>query len=162
HLWRQYEAWVLRHEEHVLANDAAGAQVARANAADVRRKIEAARTLDISPQTLTLQAAVGGQPYVAEVPEPFKQGIASLAREPADRRARYAYAELAYSWTDPVFGEFDAARRAAEDLCLATDEASWKWAFDADETAGRWRESIRGRFVWVRGAIVSWHHGSHL
>ena len=88
HLWRQYEAWTLRHEQHILAGDSDGAKIARANAAEVRRKIEAARTLDISPQTLTLQAAVGGQPYADVVPEAFKLGVAALAREPAASRAK--------------------------------------------------------------------------
>lgn len=88
HLWRQYEAWVLRHEQHMLANDSDGAKIARANAAEVRRKIEAARTLDISPQTLAIQPAVGGQAYTATVPEAFKIGIESLAREPAASRAK--------------------------------------------------------------------------
>jgi len=88
HLWRQYETWVLRHEQQILANDVDGAKVARANAAEVRRKIAAARTLDISPQTIAIQSAVGGQPYTAMVPETFKIGIESLAREPAASRAK--------------------------------------------------------------------------
>ena len=50
-------AWVLRHEQHILANDLEG-EDHRANAAEVRRKIEAALALpDIfTVQTLTLQA----------------------------------------------------------------------------------------------------------
>ena len=88
HLWRQYEAWVLRHEQPILANDADGAKIARANAAEVRRKIEAARTLDISPQTLTLQAAVGGQRYTREIPAAVKQGIIDLDRESPASRAK--------------------------------------------------------------------------
>jgi hypothetical protein len=88
HLWRQYEAWTLRHEQHILAGDTDGAKIARANAAEVRRKIEAARTLDISPQTLAIQSAIGGQPYKLIVPESFKLGIDSLAREPAASRAK--------------------------------------------------------------------------
>ena len=104
HLWRQYEAWVLRHEEHILANDSDGAKVARANAAEVRRKIEAARTLDVSPQTLALQAAAGGHSYSNEIPESVKLGIASLVREPAASRARL--------WADlrAAHGDTEASR----------------------------------------------------
>ena len=271
HLWRQYEAWVLRHEEHILANDADGAKVARATAAEVRRKIEAARTLDISPQTLTLQAAVGGQPYTAEVPEPLKLGIASLAREPAASRAKmwsslraangdtdasrllwcraliewvagdpvprlpvardliplvgdgfairpaelnflamlakhlpppdkkdiigpllthvlrqrlkaevvaaslspisselhrgqtYPFTEVVYRFTGPRFPlteGVETGRRMIEDLCFASDEASWKraWALYAGSIPCGLEGIIRTTYRW---RILDWHRGAH-
>ncbi len=266
HLWRQYEAWVLRHEEHILANDADGAKVARTTAAEVRRKIEAARTLDISPQTLALQAAVGGQPYTAEVPEPLKLGIASLAREPTASRAKlwaslraangdadasrllwcraliewvagdpvprlpvardliplvgdgfavrpaelnflamlakhlppaskaevigplltkvlrnrlkaeeaasllepddhgrrpdYPYAEFLYPWAVSELADYDATRRAVEDLCFATDEARWKRALAVVSDG-----SLSPPWVWKsrrRDTLAAWHSGAHL
>ncbi len=93
HLWRQYEAWTLRHEQHILASDATGAGIARSHATEVRLRIEAARSLDIAPQTLALQAAVGGRPWTAELPASFKAGIAHVAsKPPADRAKEWATA----------------------------------------------------------------------
>ncbi|MBM3982442.1 MAG: hypothetical protein FJ304_19660 [Planctomycetes bacterium] len=103
HLWRQYEAWTLRHEELILANDTEGAKLARASAGEVRRKIEAARMLDIAPQTLTLQAAVGGQPYVAAVPARIKQGMDALGAASAANRAKvWADERAATGDTEPT------------------------------------------------------------
>ncbi|HJZ56970.1 MAG TPA: hypothetical protein VKE74_18520, partial [Gemmataceae bacterium] len=60
HIWREYEAWVLRFEQLTLAGDADGARAVRAKATDARRRIEAARRLDVTPQTLALPSGVGG------------------------------------------------------------------------------------------------------
>ncbi len=266
HLWRQYEAWTLRHEQHILAGDTDGAKVARANASEARRKIEAARVLDIAPQTLTLQAAVGGQPYTAEVPASFKAGIRNVAGKPSADRAKewtatrdaagdteankllwcralvewtaadpltrlpvardliplvtdglafrpaemnflamlarhlppaskaevigplltkvlrnrleaeeaasllepddhgrrpdYPYAEFLYPWTEDELAQYDWKRRAAEDLCFATDEASWKRAL-AIVSGG----SLSPLWVWksrLRDTLAAWHSGAHL
>jgi Caspase domain len=91
HLWRQYEAWTLRFEQAVIAGDADGAKNARAKAGDLKRQIEAARRFDISPQTLALQAALGGLPVPAEVPDAFRLGIEQVASAPdAERPAAWA------------------------------------------------------------------------
>lgn len=89
HLWREYEAWVLRFEQLVLAGDDAGARAVHAKATDARRRIEAARLLDVAPQTLALPAGVGGMPHYAEPPAPFLAGIARIADPaiPASQRA---------------------------------------------------------------------------
>jgi hypothetical protein len=264
HLWRQYEAWTLRHEELILANDADGAKVARANAAEVRRKIEAARALDISPQTLALRAAVGGQPYTASVPESFKLGIATLARASAASRAKvwadlraangdteasrllwcralvewtaldpvpnlpiardllplisdgfavrpaelnflamlarhlpapdkkdiigpllsqilllrlqaekaialldsggtdYPYTERLYNRGALALKDAERARRAAEDLCFATEPADWTRAREAATvTAGSYAAVIYSASM-KRRVLVAWHSGLHL
>jgi hypothetical protein len=91
HLWRQYEAWTLRYEQHIIAGDAEGARNARAKATELKRLIEASRRLDITPQTLTLQSAVGGLPWVPAVPPTLKVEIAELATtDPAERGTRWA------------------------------------------------------------------------
>jgi hypothetical protein len=82
HLWRQYEAWTLRYEQHIIAGDDAGAKHARAKASELKRQIEAARRLDISPQSLTIQSAVGGLPWEAKVPDVFAARIEQVARAP--------------------------------------------------------------------------------
>jgi hypothetical protein len=79
HLWRQYEAWVLRYEQHLTAGDADGARVAREKATGLRRQIEDDRRLAVRPQTLALPAGVGSVPHFAKVPDPFRNGIATLA-----------------------------------------------------------------------------------
>ncbi len=79
HLWRQYEAWTLRFEQHIIAGDSDGAQHARTKAIELKRQIEAARRLDIGPQTLAIQSAVGGLPWVPRVPDIFKERIGQLA-----------------------------------------------------------------------------------
>jgi hypothetical protein len=91
HLWRQYEAWTLRYEQHIIAGDAEGARNARAKATELKRLIEAARRLDITPQTLTLQSAVGGLPWIPTVPASFKVMIEQLSTtDPAERATRWA------------------------------------------------------------------------
>ncbi|MBY0514364.1 MAG: caspase family protein, partial [Gemmataceae bacterium] len=89
HIWREYEAWVLRFEQLILAGDEAGARAVRAKAADARRRIEAARPLDVTPQTLALPAALGGTRYYPEPPAAFREGIARVADPslPATQRA---------------------------------------------------------------------------
>jgi hypothetical protein len=89
HLWREYEAWVLRFEQLVLAGDDAGAKAVRAKASDARRRIEAARPLEVTPQTLALPAGVGGMRYYPEPPAPFLEGIARVADPaiPSSQRA---------------------------------------------------------------------------
>jgi hypothetical protein len=82
HLWRQYEAWTLRYEQYIIAGDDDGARNARSKATELKRQIEAARRLDIGPQTLALQSAVGGLPWVDVVPPGFKLGIAQLGTTP--------------------------------------------------------------------------------
>ncbi len=270
HLWRQYEAWVLRHEQHVLAGDTEGAASARENAAELRRKIESARTLDISPQTLAIQSAVGGQrwkPWTLEVQKPFLTGIGRVAgKQPADRakewaavrdeavdveanrllwcralvewtaeeplprlpvarelvplvsdglairpaelnflsglarhlptaskaeiigqllksvlhqrlkaeeaaamltpersgkQSVYPYAEFFYPWIASQFAPVDAKRREAEDLCFATDEASWKRALGS-VNADYSFDTLTGWGSGPRDALVAWHRGSHL
>ncbi|MBN9121562.1 MAG: caspase family protein, partial [Planctomycetes bacterium] len=90
HLWRQYEAWVLRHEELILANDADGAKVARAEADEACRKIKAARPLDVAPQTLALRAAVGGRPYRAVSDEDRSEIRALAMARAAEREKKWA------------------------------------------------------------------------
>lgn len=79
HLWRQYESWLLRYEQHLMAGDAEGAQAARDKASRVRRQIEDDRRLAVRPQTLALPAGVGSVRHVEKVPEPFRLGIARVA-----------------------------------------------------------------------------------
>jgi hypothetical protein len=79
HVWREYEAWLLRFEELTLAGDEDGARAVRSKAADARRRIEAARPLPVTPQTLALPVGVGGMRYYPEPPAPFRAGIASVA-----------------------------------------------------------------------------------
>jgi hypothetical protein len=86
HLWRQYEAWILRFEQAVIAGDSNGAKNARSKASDVKRQIEAARQLDIDPQTLALPAGLGSLKVPVSVPEPFRLGIEQLAAAPAMER----------------------------------------------------------------------------
>ncbi|MBP3959288.1 VWA domain-containing protein [Gemmata sp. G18] len=270
HLWRQYEAWVLRYEQHVLAGDTEGAASARENAAELRRKIESARTLDISPQTLAIQSAVGGQrwkPWTPEVQKLFLTGIGRVAgKQPADRakewaavrdeagdieanrllwcralvewtaeeplprlpvardlvplvsdglairpaelnflsglarhlpaaskaevigqllksvlhqrlkaeeaaamltsdrnekQSIYPYAEFFYPWIAPQLARVDAKRREAEDLCFATDEASWKRASNSANEDYSF-DSLTGWGSGPRDALVAWHCGAHL
>ncbi|HEV3437192.1 MAG TPA: hypothetical protein VG122_07525, partial [Gemmata sp.] len=86
HLWRQYEAWTLRFEQAIIAGDGDGAKNARSKAGDLKREIEAARRLDIGPQTLTLQAGLGGLPVPATIPEEFRLRMKRLAAIPAVER----------------------------------------------------------------------------
>ncbi len=79
HLWRQYEAWTLRFEQAIIAGDAGGAKNARAKAGDLKRQIEAARRLDIGPQTLALQPSLAGLQVGATAPAAFRNGIIDLA-----------------------------------------------------------------------------------
>jgi hypothetical protein len=86
HLWRQYEAWLLRYEQALIARDTQGAGKARDRSIDLKRQIEAARQLDISPQTLALPAALGGKAFPATLPDSYRTGIEQLAAAaPADR-----------------------------------------------------------------------------
>ncbi len=269
HLWRQYEAWVLRYEELILANDTEGAKIARANADELRRKIESARTLDISPQTLALQSAVGGQKFVNELPNGFVTDIGTLAgKSPADRGktwialrdakanvpsanllwvraliewtavdplnrlpiardlvplveegfsirpaelhflamlakhlppqskaevigplltqvlrqrvwveelasgvapnphgefSEYPFAEFLYAWNPKALADVDALRRASEDLCFATNEASWqdakKWVKTRDESSGKVAQQQLHR---ARLLVSEWHRQAHV
>lgn len=86
HLWRQYEAWTLRFEQAIIAGDGEGAKNARSKASDLKREIEAARRLDIGPQTLALPAGLGGLPAYVTVPEQFRQEIEHLGKIPAVER----------------------------------------------------------------------------
>ena len=86
HLWRQYEAWTLRHERAIVAGDVEGEANARSKASEVKRQIEAARRLDISPQTLTLQAGLGGVQMPTTIPEKVRLDMERLAALPAVER----------------------------------------------------------------------------
>jgi hypothetical protein len=79
HLWRQYEAWALRHERHVLAADADGAATCRGQLAKLHRRIEADRRLPVRPQSIALPAAVGNVSVPEAVPEVFADGIRRVA-----------------------------------------------------------------------------------
>ena len=85
HLWRQYEAWTLRFEQAIIAGDGDGANNARSKASDLKREIEAARRLDIGPQTLTLPTGLGGLPVPDTFPEAFRR-MEELAAIPAVER----------------------------------------------------------------------------
>lgn len=90
--WRQFEAWALRHERHVLANDAAGAATARGKLDDLRRRIEAERHLPVRPQTLALPEPAGHGPSTDPIPPAFAIGIAQVAAtglSDADRRKEW-------------------------------------------------------------------------
>lgn len=89
HTWREYEAWLLRFESALVAGDEDGARTARAKAADARQRIEAARQLDVSPQTLALPEGLGGARHYVTVPPEFKAGIARVA-DPALPQAQRA------------------------------------------------------------------------
>jgi hypothetical protein len=104
HLWRQYEAWALRYEQLVLAGDTEGARAVRAKAAKVKQKIEAARTLDISPQTLALPCALGGVKYYSKVPPAFHEAIGRVATAagPVERAKAWADAQAAAAGIDPA------------------------------------------------------------
>ncbi|MDB5313800.1 MAG: hypothetical protein JWO38_8002 [Gemmataceae bacterium] len=106
HLWRQYEAWVLRQEQHLLAGDADGARAAREKAADLRRRIEDDRRLGVRPQTLALPVGVGSVPQVAELPASFIVGIARVANPdpsitPAERLKEWEQVRPLAAGLDP-------------------------------------------------------------
>ena len=93
HLWRQYEAWVLRVEIAIIAGDSDGEKNAQAKAADVKRQIEAACRLEIGPQTLAIQSGLGGLRVPQGVPESVRSGIEQLVALPAVERPA-AWAKL--------------------------------------------------------------------
>ena len=83
HLWRQYGAWLLRYERAIIAGDTEGEANARARSRDLKRQIEAARKLEISPQTLTLKAGIGGFSLPAALPDVFRLRLDQIATLPA-------------------------------------------------------------------------------
>lgn len=88
HLWREYEAWVLRFEQLLLNGTSEAAEEVRAKAADARRRIEAARKLPISPQTIALPFAIGGVSGPKQVPVAVMNGLDRLAETPDADRAK--------------------------------------------------------------------------
>jgi hypothetical protein len=91
HLWRQFEAWTLRFEDAIIAGDADGAKHARTQADELKRRIEAARRLEIGPQTLSLAQGLGGLQVPTVAPDAIASGIKQLAATPdVERPAAWA------------------------------------------------------------------------
>jgi hypothetical protein len=111
HLWRQFEAWALRHERHVLGDDAGGAAVVRTKLDDLRRRIEADRRLAVRPQTLALPAAVGDVSSPDPIPGVYRLGIARVAAPglPAAERAKEWAKVRAETAADPEFARVEWA-----------------------------------------------------
>lgn len=60
HIWREYQAWILRYEHLLLTGTSEAAEIARAKVSDARRRIEALRRLPVSTQSLALPYGLGG------------------------------------------------------------------------------------------------------
>lgn len=106
HIWREYEAWVLRYEHLLLHGNPEAAESARAKAADAKRRIESLRKLPVTPQTLNLPFALGGLSRPVVFPVAIDDGIAKLASTPDAERGK-TWASLRDSLTGI---EPDAAR----------------------------------------------------
>lgn len=83
HLWRQYQAWVFRFEQAIIAGDSDGEKNAQSKVTDVKRQIVAARRLVIGPQTLAIQSGLGGLGMPRTVPDFFQSEIKKLIALPA-------------------------------------------------------------------------------
>ena len=79
HIWREYEAWVLRYESLFLEGTPEAAGTAFAKAADARRRMEALRKLPVPPQNLAIPFSLGGLTRPKEFPAAIVSGLAQLA-----------------------------------------------------------------------------------